>query len=415
MGIKLSNTGINTYFECPSAYEKKYIRKLSNKFKGSALYFGSAIDNGLNYMTEHKNDKDVLEKSLIEFYKAWEQGKDSAQQPIDLPLNPFITYSKSDFDIDLLDHAALQEVVTTNNDLQIGEVGENPFERRDRIYEDIKVRKYPAIPEKDRMFYAYTTWLALRKKGELLIKGYYEQILPLLEEVVLVQHDVELSEAADYEGSELSDEPNKIKGVVDLVVRFKKGATINGKVLNVTPKENVVTDNKTSSVEYEEGSVAESQQLALYKTLLNASEETGHLAIKKGAYIVLSKKLNKITHKTCKSCGHTSSTGQAKTCDNTVPNPDVKAKKKEMRCNGEWSKKVEFKVNTDIIIDTIPDAFADSVIENFDTVVKSIEGGNFPKNYDSCRNKFGGFCDFYDLCHFGDSKNIVDNSIKPKK
>lgn len=383
MGIKLSNSGINTYFECPKAYDFKYLQKLSSAFKGSALYFGSAIDTGLNYMTEHKDDKDVLDMSMQEFYKAWEQGKDSSQQPIDLPKNPFITYSKSDFDYELLGKKEWAELF---------KLKKNPLEERSRIYDLIKEGGYPSVPEEDRMFYAYSTWLCLRKKGELLIKAYHDQILPLLEEVVLVQHDVELKDG-DY------DEANRIKGVVDLVVRFKDGA-----IEGVTSKENIVTDNKTSSVEYEQDSVAGSQQLALYKTLLNASEKTGDLKIVKGAYIVLSKKLEKNTTKICKSCGHLG-LGTHKTCDNEIDSKEKAGKK--VRCNGEWDKKTEFKVNTNIIVDTIPTTFADSVIENFDTVVKSIEANLFPRNYNSCHNKFGGLCDFYNICHKGTMENIV--------
>lgn len=386
MGIKLSNSGINTFFECPKAYELKYVRKLANKFKGSALFFGSAIDTGLNYMTIHRNEPDVLAKSILEFKAAWEQGKDHNKQPMDLPKNPFIIYSKSDFDYDLLDKKDWAELF---------KMRENPLDERKRIYEIIQESGYPSVPEKDRMFYGYSTWLCLMKKGELLIKAYHDRILPIIEDVVVVQKDVQLKDGD-------SDDSNAIRGVVDLVVRFKDGAILNGEMLNVSSKENVVTDNKTSSVEYEQDSVAGSQQLALYKTLLNVEDPA--LAIKKGAYIVLGKKLEKDTTKTCKSCGHIA-TGSHKTCDAEI---DGK------RCNGVWDKKTIFKVNTNVIIDNISDTFSDSVIENFDTVVKSIEHGLFPRNYNSCHNKYGGLCDFFNICNKGTMTDIVETSPEVK-
>lgn len=395
VGVKLSNFGINTYLDCPKSYELKYVRKFSNKFKGSALYFGSAIDTGLNFMVENMKSKSktLLQDSITEFYKAWEQGNDAAQQPIDLPMNPFITYSKYDFDYELLGKKEWAELF---------KMRENPLDERKRIYEIIQATGYPSVPEKDRMFYAYSTWLCLRKKGELLITAYFEQILPLIKEVVVVQKNVELK---DGEG----DEANKIRGVVDLVVKFKEGATLNGTPLNISSKENIVTDNKTSSVEYEQDSVAGSQQLALYKTLLNVEDEK--LNIKKGAYIVLGKKLDKTTTKTCKSCGHTSG-GAHKTCDNETDNPEKPGKK--VRCNGEWDKKTEFKVNTNIIVDTISESFSDSVIENFDTVVQSIGAGLFPRNYNSCHNKYGGLCSYYNLCHKGTMEDIIDETLIKK-
>lgn len=396
MGIKLSNSGINTYFDCAKSYELKYVKKLSNKFKGSALYFGSAIDTGLNFMATNMKSKSktLLEDSIQEFYKAWEQGKDAAQQPIDLPMNPFITYSKNDFDYELLDKKDWAELF---------KLKENPLAERTRIYDIIKNEGYPAVPEKDRMFYAYSTWLCLRKKGKLLIEAYFDQILPLIKEVIVVQKDVELK---DGEG----DDANKIRGVVDLVVKFKEGAILNGVPLNISSKENIVTDNKTSSVEYEQDSVAGSQQLALYKTLLNV--EDPNLAINKGAYIILGKKLDKETTKTCKSCGHTSS-GSHKTCDNETDNPEKPGKK--VRCNGEWDKVTKFKVNTNIIVDSISQSMCDSVIENFDTVVKSIEHGLFPRNYNACHNKYGGTCDFINICMGGNMNDIVETKTDDTK
>ena len=179
MGLQLSYSAAQRYITSPLSYFLHYYLRLRPIETGSALVFGSSVDAGLNALLT--DVRDGREPSVARAKAAFDTqfGAVNAAE---------IKFSKSDFDESLGD----------------------------------------------------TPWKSLEAKGHLIIEAYAEQILPKLEKVILVQHEISLV-------NELGD---ALIGVVDLV------AQIGGKVY--------ILDNKTSSVKYSEDAASISQQLGTY-------------------------------------------------------------------------------------------------------------------------------------------------------
>lgn len=379
--MKLSHSSKNKYLQCAESYRLHYILKYRAVTLSSALVFGSAIDEALNWMLGSKDNPAALEMAIQIFNQKWEQGQDSARNVVDMPLNPNLKYSRYDFDSDLLGKADWRELFKYDGKF---------FETKNRIDKllnpdkDSDTGKKPTkadwldIPEEERGVLNYANWLCMQKKGELLLTAYYNEVLPQIKRVLAVQMNIELDDGAG----------NILNGVIDAVVE-----TLDGKV--------IILDNKTTSTEYDEDSVAGSEQLATYYAILNIfNEDPEHSwkhKIDGAGYAVMSKKLEKDVTKVCKSCGHVA-TGSHKKCDDEVDGE---------RCNGEWDKTVKFKVKTQFITGNISDDYAAEVLENASTVKSCIEAGLFPKNYSACENMFGNPCPFINKCHKGSDKGLI--------
>lgn len=370
MAIRLSTSSKNKWLQCGHSYFLHYVERYRPITISSPLIFGSSIDQALNYMLERKDDVDVLEKSIQEFNRNFEQGENSVREKVDMPLNPLIRFSKYDFDNDLLGKAEWRELFKYDSKF---------FETKNKVDEQLKAKvQWLDIDEESRMVYNYANWLCMQKKGSLLLTAYFNNILPLIKSVLAVQMTVELP---DNDG-------NVLNGVIDAVVELHDGTI-------------AVMDNKTSSSEYDENSVAGSEQLATYQAILNAfhsdPEHPWNHKIEKCVYAVMSKKLIKDVTKVCKECGHVA-TGSHKTCDNHID---------DERCNGSWDKTVKFDVKTQFIVGTISEEYAESVLENAATVKSCIEKGLFPKNFSACSSMFGSECPFISKCHGGSNKGLV--------
>lgn len=368
--MKLSHSSKNKYLSCAESYRLHYILKYRAITLSSALVFGSAIDEALNLMLNNKDNPEVLKLAIQIFNEKWEQGQDSARNIVDMPLNPNLKYSRYDFESDLLSKSDWRELFKYDGKF---------FETKTRVEEEMKVGKdWLDIDPETRSVLNYANWLCLQKKGELLLTAYYNQILPNIKRVLAVQMNVELDDGHS----------NILNGVIDAVVE-----TQDGKV--------IILDNKTTSTEYSEDSVAGSEQLATYYAILNIlNEDPEHEwkhAVTGAGYAVMSKKLIKDVTKVCKECGHVA-TGSHKKCDNEVDGD---------RCNGEWDKTVKFDVKTQFITGNISDIYAAEVLENASTVKACIEAGLFPKNYSACENMFGNPCPFINKCHKGSDKGLI--------
>lgn len=369
MGIKLSHSSKNTYLQCGHKYKLHYIEKLRPTTLSSALIFGSAIDNSLNTLLLNKDNPDCLKMSIETFNKNWEQGENSLRQLVDLPMNPDIRYSKYDNDPDLLDKTQWSEIFKHDS---------NFFDTKNEIEELSKTTDWLEIDKEKRSIYNLYNWFCLKKKAELLLTAYHDEILPNFKRIIEVQKKVEL----------IDESGNNLNGVIDFIAELQDGSI-------------AIIDNKTTSTEYEEDSVKGSEQLATYQAILNifcedAKNDWNHKITACG-YAVMSKKLIKDITKTCKNCGKIN-TSTHKTCDNTV---------KDKRCGGDFEKDKKFKVKTQFIVGTINEEFEHSVIENATTVKTCIELGLFPKNYSSCENQFGQPCPYINYCHSGKSDGLI--------
>ncbi len=393
MAIKLSNSGINDYLSCARKYKVSRIDGIKAVTISSPLIYGGAIDIGLNYMLEHKDDADVLEKSIHEFDRAFEQGKNSVGEIVDMPLNPNIQYSKTDFDSDLLNKADWRELFGYDPKFFETKVEVDNLISPKEDEDGNKAEPIPwlSIPEEKRSVLNYATWKCMSKKGHLHIEAYYNDILPKIKKVVKVQGNLSL----------LDEDGNDLNGVLDAIVE------IDGEDFGLEKgRKTIVLDNKTSSQRYENNSVATSSQLAKYKATLNIQasdpEDPWNTPIDYCGYAVLVKKLKKDKKKVCKECGHIG-LGSHKTCDNIIEGT---------RCNGEWDKTVTFKVDTQFIVDTISDNIVEDSLETAVSVRKAIEYGLFPKNQNACQNMFGRPCEYINYCVNGDMHGLIKKEKK---
>lgn len=378
MKNKLSHSALNKYQDCAKAYEFRYVKRIVSKYKSGALYFGSAIDEALNDILNGK----TREESKKSFDKWWSSQPDNENKWTQLKTNPDIVYSASDYDSDFMQKSDWAEAFGFLND-----DSKTPWDEYNRIKKEKKEKGWPNVDIEDRKFYNLLNWLALRRKGHLMIDTYVENIMPNIKEVLAVQKYVRLdNEDGDY-----------VRGYVDAVVRWKDDSVI-------------CLDNKTSSIEYEPDSVVKSPQLTLYKVILdNESEdknsEWNHY-IDKCGYAVLRKQPEKNITKTCQKCGHEADKGSRhKTCNNEL---DGK------RCNGPWDRQVDIKINYQIIIDKIPDNVIDMVLDNVNVVNHSIKLEVFPRNFNACKKPWG-LCEYYSKCWLNKEDDLIykgtDNNV----
>jgi hypothetical protein len=366
--MKLSNSSLNKYLSCPRSYKLHYREKIVSKFKGSALFFGGAVDLALNELLEKKG----LDKAKEVFVSSWSTGYDNANRPIVLKDHPYVTYSDADFDFDMLTKSDLSEIQDYRVNHQIN-VPDSIFDFIKFIKENKRNDTFKQLDPIILGFYNMINWLCLRNKGLLMIEAYNNQILPEFKEVLAIQVQAKLD----------SNCGDTVEGIVDLVVRLHDDTV-------------VLLDNKTSSVDYGPDSVRTSQQLTLYKLVLNDMHSKGLFPhkIDKCGYAVIKKRPTKIVDKVCKSCGH-KATGSHKTCNNTID---------EKRCGGEWDGTINYVFETQFLLDNISENQEDLVLETINEVNKAISHEIFTPNLNSCIGVYGK-CVYYSLCH---SKNETE-------
>lgn len=134
---KISHSAWEKYITCPKMYDLHYNKRLRpSGATSSALLFGLAMDEALNYMLLSGN----LEKAVTVFrtYFKWEYCQD-------------VAWDDRDFDISIISKEMMVE--STKHD--------NPN--------------------------AWLSWACMRVKGRMLLEAYFNEIYPLIEEVEHVQ------------------------------------------------------------------------------------------------------------------------------------------------------------------------------------------------------------------------------------
>lgn len=363
--VQLSHSAKDKYLTCGELYRLHYIQKIRPTAYSAALVFGNALDVALNelVMPTGKVAEDVFEAEFIE--------SKIASTVVFIPTYTQLVYSNSNFDVEVLvpdDYEKVHQLID-QGEIQVEQL--QTTEAQLEFYKAIKKKKQDKqeLSEDEKKYYNLFNWLSLYRKGLLMIQAYRTNILPLLTKVVASQERINL----------YNEDGDIVRGVVDLV------AEVEGHGV-------VILDNKTSAMRYENDSVAESDQLALYVHTLEEKYKTN-----KAGFIVLQKQIKKNRVKICKTCGH--SGDRAKTCDAVVEGK---------RCHGEWDETITPEVKTQFIIDTISKQRQEEVINNMDLVNEMIKSGEFEKNFSSCDNQYGAPCVYYNLCHNNSMKDLVD-------
>ena len=215
----------------------------------------------------------------------------------------------------------------------------------------------------------------MKNKGLMLLDCVKDEILPQITEIISTQEKIEL----------INEEGDSIIGYVDLIAKIKG------------IEEPVILDFKTSGKRYKLDSVETSTQLALYVYSLLEKYKT-----RKAGFIVLGKKLKDVTiEKTCKTCANNGLGRSHRLCDAIIEGK---------RCNGEWDIKTARKVDTQFLINDIPNQMERSVLEEFNEINRLIKNGVFEKKLESCKKHYGKLtvtCPYFDKCFNNSDKGLV--------
>lgn len=210
--MRLSYSGYNTYHNCPYSYYIQYIEELVPNEVGSALIFGSMIDEALN---------DVLEGKEV--------------RPFDYGDKP-IVWSKIDYAPLLLNKVEMKKIdkFARNSEWKGHDVHEaimQIFLKAGRLS-----ARWNTLSEHQKAVIDYACKISSEKKKDVIVKKYIKDFMPQLNKVISVQEKLTFG--------------NFGRGIADFVAEHE------GKT--------VIFDNKTSKRLYPENSVATSMQLALY-------------------------------------------------------------------------------------------------------------------------------------------------------
>jgi len=248
----LSNSQISTYTDCPRKWWLQKIKRLRPNYKGSALLFGSALDQAVEHILLKKEGS--FHQEFLDSMKIFDVNGTEKVLPHDI-LD--VRFFAGDIDPTLLE----QEVVDYYCDavfikkVEINEMLEYCKQQR-------KAKK-PLSRDEQRLF-NYMAYESLLQKGLMLLDALDEWIEENVTEVHSVQKKIEIE----------NENGDKFIGYLDFIVTLKDGRK-------------VLIDLKTSSnpnAYYPATSAADSVQLGIY------SQEEGITDV---AYLVADKKIRK--------------------------------------------------------------------------------------------------------------------------
>lgn len=370
MANRISHSAIRMYSECGRKYKYHYVNRLRSKTTSGALLFGSSLDHALNEMLKSRS----LEDSITAFNKSFAY-QNINNEGVYLPYTTLVTYSKKDFDAEILteeDHQKYLEYKAKFNvdrDTVAALYNENQFLKEEGGFNKL------TNDQKRNLNFA--NWLCLRRKGLIMLRDYHKNTLPQIKEVLAIQKTIEMDNGIG----------DKLTGFLDLIVEFNDG-------------KRYLLDHKTSSIQYEDDSAMRSQQLIIY---YHAFKE--EFKLDGAGFIVFNKGLFKNKTKICSVCSKDGTGQRHKTCD-----AEVEGK----RCNGEWISTVNPECKIDVILNKISTAAESLVIETFDEANEGIKKGVFNPNLNACGNE-NFRCPFYNKCWHGKDDDLINLGEKKEE
>ena len=370
MGIRLSHSAASRYRQCPQKYF--LAKKWQTNKKGSALVFGTAIEEGITQILV----TDSLDEGISKFYIWWENENGDKKKPIFD--NPAVEYFKSDYDKDLVKsdstfvEESYKELLGDYKEWSTwGEAWETAME-----YRDHEGPEFPEFYDDLMKFMNRVYWWSCRLKGRYMIKAFYEQIYHEIEEVV---------EIGGKTGNQLkielkNEDGDSIVGYLDYGLKFKG-------------RDNpTITDCKTAAQPYDDHKIDTSEQLRTYVSYINGRYGTNFDA----AYLVLLKKLTK--SKFCPKC-KTEYDNRKRKCDGS-------------KCNGA-KLETTFKGDCQLLFTEYSEELLEDVLIDYENIAEAIDNEIVFRNTDSCFN-FGRKCEFYEVCWKSKKPEEVDQLV-PKK
>lgn len=356
------------FVQCSKAWYWQYIEGYYSEMEGSSLYFGTAIDRAVSDMLENNPDW------LKTFHNAWEyQSKDG--KGARLFDHSAITYSHKDMDFDLLapqDYLELEKwakelklinTMTTTTNQQLADLF--------KTCSKAKSNPYIKITDEQFKYFNRCSWLGLKRKGEILLKSFDEQVRPKITKVVSTQKRSEITDPITGD---------QIVGYVDMILELQGY------------DKPIIFDLKTSAKPYEQHQLDVSPQLTLYAAMEAKKHNTNLVG-----YIVLHKNVAKDSVAHCDKCNIKKNTRHI-TC-NATPVGNI-------RCNGNWVENTLLVPEVQIMIAEKSQEQIDDLLLDYGSIVLAMKNQIVYKNIDKCDNWYGGLCPFKNLCHGGDTSHL---------
>ena len=381
----LSPSALDVLDDCPFKYNLQYIEKIRSELVGSALLFGTAIDEALNVLLiQKKSNKSHEEfqlaaqdpKQIFDYHFSWINLKGNPQDRESAATSTYMRYYNKDFDKEILDDNDKYRLKTFIQQAgYVDEAGQVPeiFALREELAERMKAGE--ELKSVDLGYYNYCSWLSMRRKGHYILDHYQADILPKIKEVYNIQRKIILPDESAVD---------QIRGKQDFEAEFVD-----------EPGVRYTVDNKTSSKPYKQSDINDKLQLPIY------SEENG---TSHGAYIVMIKHLDREVTNKCDLCAKARISRHS-----NCPEP---------KCKGKMVfEKERIVVKSQIVRDRITDQARDKHFASFEKGFDIVKLAEFPQDRTKCIDfRYpGGKCPYYNYCHSPGNKRNMEGLYKAKK
>lgn len=352
--MKISYSQVNLYSECSQHHYLKYKQKIEPIQSKGSLWFGNAVEAGVNALLENKSN--YLEITRLNWMSQTKFGKTTAIYD-----NPEISFAHTDFDKDILTTSDKEQMLSwmQQSNLDAGD----PVEAYKKVAA-AKKNPYKKTQDNELVYFNRCSWLSLARKAEILVESFKEQFLPKITKV----HALQINGKIGGEGGD------SIEGYIDFVLEIEGY------------DQPIIFDLKTAAQPYDDDKLELTEQLLLYMGMVGEKYNTD-----KVGYIVLCKNINKERIAYCSVC-HAKRLGKHKTCNETIANK---------RCNGAWDEKLEIKPVVQVLVTSKSQNQLNDLLKDYEAVVDAMKHGIVYKVRSKCANWYGSKCCFYDLCHKG--------------
>lgn len=355
--IRISYSKADLYKECPQKYWHRQTHEM--RLQASPFAFGSAFESGVTVLLEGGSLDEACSKFEEEWHTRPANRFEEARVIFD---NPDMFFYQSDYEPDILSDEDMKRIDEWFKKL-LPKVKDDSLKYAESILSKIKANE--PISDADRQFTHRVLWLCCFRRGPLMIEAFERDLLPLIEEVVYSQKNIEIE----------SEEGDQVSGIIDFIFKIKG---IKGKV---------IIDLKSAGRFYEEHALDSSDQLGIY-----AAAE----GIENIGYMVVLKKVSFDVR--CNKCKHLRENNRLKNCE---------------KCDGGKYTVKSPKIATQLMTKTIEQFRLNDVQHDYSEIITAIKNNISWKNPHSCSN-YGTQCEFYDVCWKGKSLDDLPH-LKRKK
>lgn len=308
------------------------------------------------------------------FYDRWKVGYVDSKA-IDVFDNEDVVFANADFDELVLEETDLVLMKSWVKELGLEGLGSDPV----TVFKEVlKVKKNPYKQNKDNelAYFRKASWVALNRKGGILLDSFHTQFYPKIEHVYSTQTRCNLTDP--HTG-------DSIVGVIDMIVKVKGY------------DKPIIIDLKTATQPYSLEQAAISDQLTTY-VALKGQEYSTNLT----GYVVLIKNIPRETISHCRSCG-SKKDSKHKTCSQEING---------VRCKGEWGNTVTLKPEVQFLVESRSQFAVESLLQDYGSSLLAMKNEIHYRNSEQCSNWFGKPCIYKKLCWEGKADGLIDGKLK---